>query len=721
MLTLLIDNYDSYTYNLFQLLAEVNGEEPVVVRNDERSWHELCAGRRFDNVVLSPGPGHPARERDFGVCADAIRLAEVPLLGVCLGHQGIAWVSGGRVERAPAQMHGRTSQIRHDTVGLFANLPQDFTAVRYHSLCVTGMPSELTATAWAEDGVVMALRHRHRPTFGLQFHPESVCTEHGRALLVNFREASRHRPEIKPRSDPRPAARPAQNDDLSLLVQKLADPVDSEAAYIALYADSPFAFWLDSSRAEPPLARFSFMGDSSGPISQVAAYALADNQLTVTTANEGEQILTRGILGYLREQLQARRCDRPDLPFDFCGGFVGYLGYELKRLCGADGTLEADWPDAQVIFADRFVAFDHDTGETYLVSLARNCDRAVAERWLEATRERLRTLPSPPPPSLPLDGPPPGEPLTFTLHRSREQYLQAIERAKELIAEGETYEVCLTNEISTSATPDPLELYRLLRARNPAPYAAFLRFGERSVVSCSPERYLRIDRAGTIEAKPIKGTAPRSFDPRRDAELAERLRDGEKDRAENLMIVDLLRNDLGRVSTVGSVAVPRLMEIESYENVHQLVSTITARLGDGYDAIAALTATFPGGSMTGAPKLRTMEIIETLEQRPRGVYSGTIAALSVNGTADMSIVIRTVTLDPTGARIGAGGAIVSASHPAAEFDEMMLKARVLLETLALACTGQADAYHVNGARACEEPAGGVTTRVLEPEAAETAL
>jgi anthranilate synthase/aminodeoxychorismate synthase-like glutamine amidotransferase len=188
--TLLIDNYDSFTYNLFQLLAEVNGEEPLVVRNDEASWGELSA-LAVDNIVISPGPGRPDRAADFGVCAEAIRSSNLPLLGVCLGHQGLGALHGAAVVPAPEPVHGRLSAVLHDDGPLFAGIPREFQAVRYHSLCVEQpLPDELRGIAWTSDGVLMALEHRHRPLYGVQFHPESVCAEHGRRLVSNFCELS---------------------------------------------------------------------------------------------------------------------------------------------------------------------------------------------------------------------------------------------------------------------------------------------------------------------------------------------------------------------------------------------------------------------------------------------------------------------------------------------------------------------------------------------------
>jgi anthranilate synthase/aminodeoxychorismate synthase-like glutamine amidotransferase len=190
MRTLLIDNYDSFTFNLFHLLGEVNGAEPIVVRNDELPWDELAA-LPVDNVVISPGPGRPERERDVGASLDVLRRIQVPVLGVCLGHQALAHVTGGAIEHAPEVMHGRLSSIHHDGRGLFADIPQGFAAVRYHSLVVGTCPAELRVTAWTPDRVVMGLEHRTRPRWGVQFHPESISTEHGRTLVRNFRDLTR--------------------------------------------------------------------------------------------------------------------------------------------------------------------------------------------------------------------------------------------------------------------------------------------------------------------------------------------------------------------------------------------------------------------------------------------------------------------------------------------------------------------------------------------------
>jgi para-aminobenzoate synthetase len=690
MKTLLIDNYDSFTYNLFQLLAEANGDEPIVVRNDEVGWEELSS-LEIDNIVISPGPGRPDRMSDFGICGDAIRHSEVPLLGVCLGHQGLSWVHDGEVVNAPEVMHGRLSAVLHEDSPLFAGIPREFQAVRYHSLCVEQpLPDELEPIAWTSDGVLMAVEHRQRPQWGVQFHPESICTEYGRLLLSNFRDLTakfatspdRTRQAVAaPVVEPGPATadqEPAGRTKLVLKAKRLDNLFDAERAFAHLYGESESAFWLDSSRVDER-ARFSFMGDAAGPLAATISYDAADGEVRVESDGEVE-LHPESIFDYLSREMRRLRRFSDELPFDFNCGFVGYFGYELKADCGGSSTHRSSQPDAAFVFADRIIAFDHVEECTYVVCLADQAGIEDAERWIAATSLHLASLP-------PLNDPEWAEtgegrdPIGFRLSRSHQQYLDDIGECKRRLFEGESYEICLTNKVTAEISPDPLPLYRTLRQVNPAPFSAFLRFGGTAVLSSSPERFLRVGRDRWVEAKPIKGTCRRGETPAEDVRLSEELRLGEKNRAENLMITDLLRNDLGVVCEVGTVHVPYLMHVETYETVHQLVSTVRGLLREELEPPDCIRACFPGGSMTGAPKKRTMEIIDELEGEARGVYSGAIGYLGLGGGCDLNIVIRTIVIDGESTTLGVGGAIIMQSDAEDEYQETLLKARAPMQAI----------------------------------------
>ena len=679
MRTLLIDNYDSFTYNLFHYLAEVNGQEPEVVVNDDPRWRpDRLAG--FDNVVLSPGPGHPERPGDFGLCREVLERGGLPVLGVCLGHQGIAALYGGRVRRAPEPFHGRLSPVLHDGTGLFAGLPSPFPAVRYHSLAVDRLPDELEATAWTPDGILMGLRHRDRPQWGVQFHPESIGSSHGRELLANFRTLTeRHgvrprRPAGPRRAEPRPP-RPAAPRGLRVLTRALPTRWDDETAYDALFRGGDHAYWLDSSRPDAGLGRFSVMGDAAGPLARVATADVGAGTVTVRAAG-GTEVVRSGFLDWLDRDLAATRAETPELPCGFALGWVGYLGYELKAECGAEAAHRSTDPDAVLVFSDHGLVLDHATGRTHLLALAEDGEEAAARAWLSRAEQRLEQAAAgraarpaePPAQAVPELG----------LRHGHGAYLELIDACLREIAAGETYEVCLTNLIEADCELDPWQSYRSLRRDSPAPFAALLQFGELSVLSTSPERFLRIDADRTAEARPIKGTRPRGATGAEDRALAAELLASEKDRAENLMIVDLVRNDLGRCAETGSVEAGEIFRVETYARAHQLVSTVRARLRADSSPVRCVRAAFPPGSMTGAPKLRTMRLLDRLEGGPRGVYSGAIGYFSLTGAVDLSVVIRTAVITPGRLRYGVGGAVIALSDPQQEVEETAVKAAPVL-------------------------------------------
>lgn len=610
---LLIDNYDSYTFNLAHLIAEVSGTEPLVIPAGEATGIPVrVRAGEFSHVVISPGPGTPEEDNDFGMSRrviEAAAAARIPLLGVCLGHQGLAMLAGARIRRAPEPRHGFVSTISHSGEGIFATIPQDFQAVRYHSLHIEPAPG-ITVHARSEDGTVQALKVDGLPHWGVQFHPESVLTQHGATLLRNFLGGFR------------------------LLHREVPGAIDCPSVFAALQADGTDAFFLDSADAR---GRYSILGDATGPLSRSFRYRLGDAPDILTT---------------LDRELSTQVIDAPDLPFT--GGVIGYLGYECAQL-----TLpiqlrhRSPYPDAYFIRPQSFLIYDHHRQVAHLCCLDGDGAQGLLDRLEEA-----------------LEGGQVGSKGAASACAGAwrtTDYLDRIQRAQELLHAGESYEVCLTDTYTAQATGD---IYAALRQHNPAPYAAHLVFNGVEICSASPERFLSV-RDNRVEAKPIKGTIPAHQDPAL-------LRDNPKTRAENLMIVDLLRNDLSRVCEPGTVRVPGLMNVESYATVHQLVSTITGRLRPGATALDAIRAAFPPGSMTGAPKLRTCQIIDALEAGPRGVYSGIVGYLGYSGEADFSVVIRTAVRACSEVTVGAGGAIVLDSDPAAELAERNLKAQSVL-------------------------------------------
>jgi|AMFO01.1.fsa_nt_gi aminodeoxychorismate synthase, component I, bacterial clade len=376
----------------------------------------------------------------------------------------------------------------------------------------------------------------------------------------------------------------------------------------------------------------------------------------------------------------------PDLP-PLQTGAVGWLGYDLVRRLERIPPHRRDdmgFPDLALGFCDVVACFHRGRREGWILSSG-HPERTPATRERRARRRAawLKALLDDAPRAVAVPPPPDRPPVVTGNLAGRDDYLRRVETVLEHIRAGDIYQANFTHRLATDLPPgdDPWSLYLRLRARTPAPFAAFVRVGDLVLASASPERFLLL-RGDRVETRPIKGTRPRGADPAADAELAAALRASGKDRAENVMIVDLLRNDLGRACRPGSVVVPDLCALESHPTVHHLVSTVTGRLRPGLGAVDLLRAAFPGGSVTGAPKIRAMEIIADLEPTARGPYTGSIGYLSAGGDMDTSIVIRTFCLRGRRVTLQTGGGIVADSDPAAEWEESLLKARALLDALA---------------------------------------
>ena len=351
----------------------------------------------------------------------------------------------------------------------------------------------------------------------------------------------------------------------------------------------------------------------------------------------------------------------------FRGGWVGWIGYEAGAARAGAPTHEPGEPRSVWLRTERFIAVDHAARRLWAVAPAGD------HAWADEARRLVASI-------VPVPAPPAPDLGVARARHLPDRYAALIEHCRDAIREGDAYQLCLTTRFSVPGEVDPAATYLRLRALTPAHHGGFVRSGDIALLSASPERFLEVD-SGVARTRPIKGTRPRSVDPGEDAALAAELRESPKERAENVMIVDLMRNDLSRASVPGSVRVDALLEVESYAAVHQLVSTVSGRLRRGTTAGELLDATFPAGSMTGAPKLSAMTILHRLEQGPRGVYSGCFGYIGHDGTVDLAMIIRSIVVRPDGAYVGAGGGITWGSRPAEEVAEVGVKARAPLAAL----------------------------------------
>ncbi len=429
-----------------------------------------------------------------------------------------------------------------------------------------------------------------------------------------------------------------------LTARRLDHWVDPVAVFLGGLAAAPDAFWLDAGPAADH--GWSWLGEgvrSPGP----AAVVCADPGRAVDAG--------------------------ADIPGPFHGGWIGWLGYDdAAERAGAPAAAEGRGED-RWLTVERFVAFDHAARQVWIVAPADELPAYadLVAQWARNGAGRPRT-----------PAPASEAPVVRARH-SGATYAGLIERCRDAIRAGDAYQLCLTTRFEVEAAIDPVAAFLALREDTPSHHAAFIRIGDLALASASPERFVQI-ADGIVRTHPIKGTRPRGTDATEDAALAAELLASPKERAENVMIVDLMRNDLQRVCLPGTVAAEALLQVESYPAVHQLVSSVGGRLSPGIRFGDIVDAAFPAGSMTGAPKLSAMTILHALEGGPRGVFAGTFGWVGADGAADLAMVIRSIVVHPGGAYVGAGGGITWGSEPAAEVAEVALKARAPLAALGAA-------------------------------------
>ena len=456
----------------------------------------------------------------------------------------------------------------------------------------------------------------------------------------------------------------------------------STVALFKLFRHEPVCFFLDSSMDKEKSGRYSFMG--SDPF---LLFSSCGDNITLTLNGETTTIKSNPF-DVIGRYLEIYRLDQNNAPVPFTGGAVGYFSYDLCHFIERLPKTAVDdikLPESYFGFYDLILAYDNLLNKAYLVSTGFPELNEIkrTERAKERINEFKNKLSAAKNDAIESDSSVNaiGE-VKFTGNFTHRNYLHAVQKARQYIIAGDIFEVNLSQRFETKISVSPYQLYSRLRQINPSPFGAYLNFDEVAVVSASPERFLRV-QGDFVETRPIKGTCRRGNTPAEDRANAGDLLHSSKDRAENMMIVDLERNDLGRVCRYGTVKVTELAILEKYPTVFHLTSTIIGRLCEGKNRIDLLKAAFPGGSITGAPKIRAMEIIDELEPTCRSVYTGSLGYLSFDGNMDINIVIRSFLIKGNHAWFQVGGAVVYDSDPESEYQETLDKAKALIESLSI--------------------------------------
>ncbi len=471
------------------------------------------------------------------------------------------------------------------------------------------------------------------------------------------------------------------------IIEELASFPDPVAVYNAL-REEPYSSFLDSGMDEEKLGRFSFIGYNPFMVLE------SKKGKTSLFTEDGTERIEGNPFKFLKKIFSYYKVERASEEIPFTSGCIGYFSYDLRYFIEKLPSIALDdmrMPDFVLCFYDVLLIFDNLKRKAYISSSGlpnrdEKRQRSKAVSRLEAVRKKIENITIDDTAArfstehLPSDFGSSGRDFNMFSNFTKEEYSKAIEKAKDLIARGDIYQVNLSQRFECDFDGDPFELYLRLRQINPAPFAAYLNFGDFKILSASPERFVRID-GRYIETRPIKGTRPRSADRGEDISLKKELLASSKDRAEHVMIVDLERNDIGRICEYGTVRPAEFIILESYATVHHLVSTVAGKLREGKDIVDCLENCFPGGSITGAPKVRSMEIIEELEPTKRGIYTGSIGYADFDGNADLSIVIRTIVVKEGKAYFQVGGGIVADSDPEKEYQETLDKGRALAEAI----------------------------------------
>lgn len=704
MKVLLIDNYDSFTFNVYQYLCELSNCVEVY-RNDQITIEEIREGKP-DLIVLSPGPKAP---KDAGICIEVINTfkGEIPILGICLGHQAINEAFGGETIHAKKLVHGKTSDIISLKKGIMEKM-SNFKATRYHSLAVNRekLPSCLEITCQTMDGEIMGIRHKEFMIEGVQFHPESILTEKGKELIAAFMSAIktngcvedqvRHAREknsvngtnkknVRPINIPQKVNIIEAQIPFDTLFSTLYQTYPSKDIFIMDSADGPNVdkekniiglfpkFDISVKKGIMTFKTQDIMLENHFKENLIDLYDVTTNSFILPIDSRFSDVFKLIKLMYQMSQQETTHV--------YSHGLAGFFSYEyLHQIEKIERSNLADFdiPDIHLTYYSTLIHYCTKEGA---MTVFGNLINKEAEKQHEEVLEFLVNMSAisvstayiPDGSDIPLD--------KLAIKLSKEDYLKKVSQAQKYVMDDDIFQVQLGARMEMKITLPIVELYKRLRRISPSPYMFLWEREDIGLIGNSPELQLKI-RNQEILSRPIAGTSKgKGHNSEEQEKVISDLINSEKEQAEHIMLVDLARNDISRAAKIGTVEVEKLMEVEEYYNVFHLTSSVVGEISNQADTLALFEDSFPAGTLTGAPKIRAMEIIQELEEHERGPYGGAFGFFDFSGDLISSIIIRTVMKIEDKFTFQASAGIVADSIPEDEWNEIFYKTATIRKVL----------------------------------------
>ncbi|MDR3593618.1 chorismate-binding protein [Clostridium sp.] len=705
MKILLIDNYDSFTYNVYQYLKEMKNEV-ICIRNDKISIKEI-EEINPDSIFISPGPGDP---NSAGICLDVVKYfaGKISIFGICLGQQVIGEAFGGKIVHAKELYHGKTSKIFTNSNGVFKNLPSEFIATRYHSLIVEKetLPDCFEITCQTSVGEIMGIKHKDYNIEGVQFHPESIMTDVGKKILLEFLQRTER---LIGKDSIRKSANYEDENIIKFNELSYVTPIGVKQYAARFNVKNDFLDIFKNIRDNYGDCNCTILDSAEGPIADCGkSYIGVFPKFELIISNRKMKIITddsciydifignfKRLYDINKEEfnLEERKFSdifpiisaifketkMHDVEINFSNGLIGVFSYEylhyIENIHNKNKSI-LKFPDIHLKYFSTILEYDKNTSELIVIN---NEIPGAEETKFDIERilnEKENLIED----SINNNDIKNYTPEIFS-NTTKEEFYSKAAKAKQYIKDGDIFQIQIGRRLNVKTNIKPFDVYKKLRTLNPTPYMFYWECKEYQLISNSPELQLKVEN-GKVMIRPIAGTSKGKGKTKEEAQkLKQELENSPKEQAEHIMLVDLARNDIGRIASTGSVRVSRLMKTEEFSHVYHLVSSVEGDILKENNSMKLFESTFPAGNLTGAPKIRAMEIINELENEERGPYGGAFGFFEFNGNILSSIIIRTILRKGEDLYLQASAGIVADSKDYLEWNEIQHKTETIKQVL----------------------------------------